>query len=105
MSKTLKQNASFLRFLQCASHQQQKLLLQSVTHDQAKALLEIVFNLMHREFPLTAVQRDKLRRYKTTLRRLVNTKTSTKQKIKLLKKSRNAVLLVLTAVTPIIKTL
>ena len=106
MSKTLRQNKSFLQFLQEAeSLSQKKLLLGSVTQNQLKALAEIIYNLLHSDLHLSKQQLHSLKKHKKVLRFLGNKCNSNIKKKKLLKKSVTVIDLVLKTVGPLLKTL
>ena len=106
MSKNLRQNRYFLHFLQEAkSLPQKKALLQSVTTEQLKVLTEIIYNLLHSDFPLSKKQLESLRKHKKVLRFLGNKSNSNQRKKHLLKKSVTVIDLVLKIVSPLLNSL
>ena len=102
MTKTLQQNASFLKLLlKPVSNQQKKALLQTASSCQVKALGEIVRNLLHGSITLSKHQLTKLRRHKTTLRRI--DAASLNKKKGLLTKNLTAITTALSAAEPFLK--
>lgn len=76
MSASLKRNAPlFIRLARTRKRLTKKQVADCCTQDFVKAVGECCWNVLHGRVPLTAVQKRKLARHKTALRRLSDSKT------------------------------
>ena len=80
----LKSQLHFLHVLRDAKPQARRALLASADDDLIKAIVECAINTLNGNHKLTGDEKNKLHKYKSTLRALVNSKVSFENKRKLL---------------------
>lgn len=61
----------FIDFLTTASKQQQIMLLKSLTYTQLKLLIEIIYNVVMDNIPITNDDKKKLIKHKSTIRKVL----------------------------------
>ena len=71
LSENLRQNGPLLVYLKNASPKVQRTILQSADSSLLKALVEVAYNILHGNVPLTPSQKSQLGKHKTHLRKLV----------------------------------
>lgn len=78
--KRLRKNSNYIRLLLKASPNQRKALIRTANKEQISCLCEICLNILGGNIPVNV---NKLKKFKTTLRKLANssTKSDTKKKI------------------------
>jgi hypothetical protein len=75
MKSLMKRQIWYLHLLMTStSSTQKKALLDTITNDQLKALTEVTHNLLQGHIPITESQKRNLRKHKTFLRILGNSK-------------------------------
>ena len=102
MSKVIKENLTFLRFLLSGKSTKQKsLLLKHITKDQLKTLTFIIANILHSDVPLSKQTFEKLKKHKKVLRLLGDKTISDKKKKQVLR--AGIIVFVLQSVAPLLK--
>lgn len=84
MSNKLSQEKHFLKFLLNTNEKQQKLLIKHITKSQMDAIVEIVFNALNGNLPLSTDNKKKLKRYRHVIRQLVSKGLSRSRRKKIL---------------------
>lgn len=85
MGDTLKR-ADYLSLLGSTRQKKKReLLIDFASSKDIRAVLEIVYNLLYGDIPLSTIQRRTLRKYQSTLRQIVSRKASLQQKRQILK--------------------
>lgn len=82
MSSKMKKHYNFLRTLSAASSKQKKLLLKNATTPEVKTVCEVCLNLLAGNIPSVNVR--KLKKYKTSIRKVASRSTNLKNKKRLL---------------------
>lgn len=77
----VKKHFNFLRALSAASPKQKKLLLKNASASEISAICEVCLNLLAGNFPVNI---QKLRKYKTAIRKVACRSTSVKNKKRIL---------------------
>lgn len=80
MSACIERNINFLKALREASPYKRKKLIEKATADNILALEEIAHNILKGNFRLTDQVKEKLKRYKSAIRKLIKLKASLKLK-------------------------
>lgn len=70
----MKRQIWYLHLLMTSTSSQKKALLDTITNEQLKALTEVTHNLLQGRIPITESQKRNLRKHKTFLRILGNSK-------------------------------
>lgn len=85
MSKRLKRNSLWLKYLSRSKPSMRRAMIKAADKDMVDTLCECCLNVLNGNIPLTPSQKKKLSKYKLTLRGLVRSKkTSYKRKKKAL---------------------
>lgn len=105
MSRTIKQNISYLRLLPNTRRSQRKALVKTVTLEQLRAIGEIALNILHGVIPLSSSQKKGLSRYRSVIRLIGQKNVSRRRKKVALLKNTKALELLLKAVEPLLKSL
>lgn len=88
-----------------SSRVQQKALLLTATKDQLKTIIEVAFNLLHLNIPVSKTYQAKLVKRQSVLKALVDRRKSQKELFKFLKKNLSTVILIVKAALPGLVTL
>ncbi len=83
----MRENSEFLRVLSKSNRKQRKAILEHCHNELIKCICEISLNLLRGVIPISKSQKDKLKRYKSILRDLIDKKKSIKHKRKQLSQS------------------
>ena len=95
MSQLVQNNRHFLSLISSTTISQCKALLNSITKPQLKAVSEIVHNVIRGTVPLTYLEKSELNKYKKTLL-IFGRKNSTKrQKLRVLQRTPNVLVIIL----------
>ena len=106
MSALVKRNLNYIRLLsECKSKPQQKALVETITRDQLKAVIEITYNILQLNVPVSKSDKRKLARKVSVLKQISNRKNSLKQTRILLTKNISTTLLIVKAALPVLLTL
>ena len=101
MSKIIKDNFSYLKLLvETKSRIQKEALINTITRDQIKCVIEITYNIVHLNIPLTASDRRKLVRHVSVLKDIINRKKSFKKVGEIIRRHQSVVLLVTKTALP-----
>ena len=84
MSQSVKKHTNVLRWLNEGKPSDCRIIIKGADKDLVDTLCECGLNVLKGRVPLTPSQKDRLRRYKSVLRRLVQKKTPIKEKKALL---------------------
>lgn len=84
MSKAI-QRRDFLDLLNKSNNKRRRLLIDDATADEIKALIEGLYNIIHGKVQISRSDFRKLKRYKRSIRRIVDKRRSIKYKKKLFK--------------------
>ena len=105
--KRIKQHADFLRYASSAPLASRKHLIHNASAYEMNALCEVCKNIVQGNIPLSAAQKRKLSRHRSTLRTLSNRSVKVKRKKHLLLQKGGLPLLPLLAplITPLIASL
>ena len=79
MSKLVKKRNIFFLTLLKASVKQQKKLILNMTSSQVKAVVQIIYNVLHGGLQITKVLKERFKRCKKVIRKLVQKKLSQKK--------------------------
>ena len=71
MSRVVKNNLPFLHLLTCCPEHQRQFLLETATPEQIHALVQIVFNILHGNIPVSKEVKRNLKKHADTLVSLV----------------------------------
>lgn len=102
MNPWIKNEKYFILLLLTTNRKQQKALLQSITKAQMQVLVQIVYNIIHGFRSIPEIDKKKLKRIKSVIRKFVSKRLSTSKRTALLLKHLNQFILIL---KPIIKDL
>ena len=83
MSARLKRNFDLLKVLKTASPKLRKAILQNSTDDLILCLCEVIANVLNSNVHLSTHQKEKLRKHRNLLRRIVEKRTRVSSKRKL----------------------
>lgn len=97
MSRSVITNADFLKALHNLKPSHRVVLLRNADCSNVQCICECVYNILNGKVPLNKNQRDRLGRYKTTLRKLIKRGENWKKKKKILVQSGGAFLPLLLA--------
>ena len=101
MSKIIKDNFSYLKLLvETKSRIQKEALINTITRDQIKCVIEITYNIVHLNIPLTVSDRRKLVRHVSVLKDIINRKKSFKKVGEIIRRHQSVVLLVTKTALP-----
>ena len=104
MSYAVKSQRNYFALLTSkTSDKQRQALLDTITKEQLRALVQIVVNFLQQTFTLSSTVLTHLKRHKRLLRNLADTKTTLKDKRKLLRRRAKTVNEFLRAVNPSLK--
>ena len=97
MNALLKKELSFLRLFLTTTNEQRKALTNTITGQQMKAVLQIVYNIALGNRALSDINKNKVRRYQSVIRKFIKKGTSMRvRRAILLKYTRIFVILVKT---------
>lgn len=99
---TAKFNTAFIDLLYNCSHNQRFSLMKTASNNQLKLILELVYNLVYGNIPISTDTKKLLSRYKPLFRTLTSS-TSLDTKKKLLLKHYNVFILILRAIQKFIE--
>lgn len=102
MNPLIKNEKYFILLLLTTNRKQQKALLQSITKAQMQVLVQIVYNIIHGFRSIPEIDKKKLKRIKSVIRKFVSKRLSTSKRTALLLKHLNQFILIF---KPIIKDL
>ena len=80
MSRVVKNNLPFLHLLTCCPEHQRQFLLETATPEQIHALVQIVFNILHRNIPVSKEVKRNLKKHADALVSLVESSVPFKTK-------------------------
>ena len=80
MSRVVKSNLPFLHLLTCCPEHQRQFLLETATPEQMHALVQIVFNILHGNIPVSKEVKRNLKKYVDALVSLVESSVPCKKK-------------------------
>ena len=80
MSRVVKNNLPFLHLLTCCPEHQRQFLLETATPEQIHALVQIVFNILHGNIPVSKEVKRNLKRHADALVSLVESSVPFKTK-------------------------
>lgn len=92
MSRTVTNNAEFLRALRSLKPKYRLALLKNTDCSSIKCICECTYNILQGKIPLSRKQRVALRRHKNVLRKLVKRGENWKKKKRILVQSGGAIL-------------
>jgi len=95
MSQLVEDNRHFLCLISSTTISQRKALLNSITQSQLKAVSEIVHNVIRGTVPLTYLEKSELKKYKKTLLILGRKKSTKREKLRVLQRTPNVLVIVL----------
>ena len=84
MSKVVKRR-DFLQLLANSKNKRRQTLLEIATSDEIKAIIELLYNILHGSIKLSTKDLQKLRKYKKLIREITEKKKNVKQVKGLLK--------------------
>ena len=104
MSRLIKKHWSYFQLLiNTTSKQQRKQLLDTITHDQLRALTEVIVNLLQSILPIKPYHKLKLKRNRNIIRRIGDTKISSKKRKELLCRQGTVISYLLKSVEPALR--
>ena len=80
MSRVVKNNLPFLHLLTCCPEHQRQFLLETATPEQMHALVQIVFNILHGNIPISKGVKRNLKKHGDALVSLVESSVPYKKK-------------------------
>ena len=80
MSRVVKNNLPFLHLLTCCPEHQRQFLLETATPEQIHALVQILFNLLHGNIPVSKEVKRNLKKHADALVSLVESSVPYKKK-------------------------
>ena len=80
MSRVVKNNLPFLHLLTCCPEHQRQFLLETATPEQIHALVQIVFNILHGNIPVSKEVKRNLKKHADALVSLVESSVPFKTK-------------------------
>ena len=80
MSRVVKNNLPFLQFLTCCPEHQRQFLLETATPEQIHALVQILFNMLHGNIPVSKEVKGNLKKHIDALVSLVESSVPYKTK-------------------------
>ena len=72
MSDKITKEAFFLKFLLNTNEKQQQVLIKTITKRQISVVIEIMYNVLYGNLNISSDDINKLKRYKTVIRKLVS---------------------------------
>lgn len=91
MTTQVKKHLDYLKLLTSTHVKQRRQLINTISDEQLSVLSEAIFNVLKGVCPLSNVNKNKLSKNKTILRKLVDPKLSRKFKKSILKKVQNLI--------------
>lgn len=82
---------TYLQFLSLCDESQRSAIIKTSTSDQLKAIMEIIYNLLHGTIPLARRYKIILSRYKDTIRKLTERQLAVGKRKTLLKKLQSVI--------------
>lgn len=89
MTSKVKKHLDFLRLLSSSHVKQRRQLINTVSDEQLSVLTEAVYNVLKGVCPLSHINKNKLSKDRTILRKFTDPKLSKRLKITILKKNHN----------------
>lgn len=83
MNNLVKKQSCYIKLLLTTTNQQQKAMIQSITPSQMKAVVQIVYNVLHGNPYISEKDKKKLKKRKLVIRRFIAKRLSFKSRIKL----------------------
>ena len=107
MSTLVRKNINFLVLLadDSISREQKKALLKTSSKEQLKAIVEITYNILQLQFPISKVYKSRLIKKGRDLETITDRNKKEIERYCFIKKKLNTVTLILRAALPIIKSL
>ena len=101
MSKLIKDNFPFIQLLlETKSKAQREALFQTITREQVKSVIEITYNIINLNVPLSKNERRKLVRHIDLFKAITNKKKSLKSRTVLIRSNQANTLMVIKAAFP-----
>ena len=72
---------SFLEFLLSTSKSQRKMLITNLSYQQLKLIVEILYNIAMENIPLRKEDKRKLTQYKSSIRKVLSTRITRRQRL------------------------
>ena len=82
MSRVVKNNLPFLHLLTCFPEHQRQFLLDTATPEQMHALVQIVFNILHGNIPVSKEVKRNLKKHVVSLNQVFLTRKRSKSLLK-----------------------
>lgn len=98
MSRLIKSNKKLLEFLATAPPKERKIILKNADKQLVHSICECVHNILRGNIPLTPAEKTKLKKRRTTLRKLVTKKSLAHKKKILVQGGGSLVPLILTPI-------
>lgn len=89
MTSKVKKHLDFLRLLSSSHVKQRRQLINTVSDEQLSVLTEAVYNVLKGVCPLSNINKNKLSKDRTILRKFTDPKLGKRLKITILKKNHN----------------
>ena len=106
MSALVKRNVNFIRLLaDKITKAQLKAIINTISRDQLKALIEITYNIVHLNIPISKANKEKLLRRSRILKSLVDRTKSQRKVLKIVKANHTTVAIIAQAALPALLTL